>query len=45
MSELMIGLEFARAHIDDLLAVSKDSFESHFEHLEEVFTKLEGVGL
>jgi len=45
MSELMFGLEFARAYIDDLLVVSKDSFESHLEHLEEVFTRLAGAGL
>ena len=35
MSELMFGLEFARAYIDDLLVVSKYSFENHLEHLEE----------
>ena len=28
MSELMFGLEFARAYIYDLLVVSKDSFET-----------------
>jgi hypothetical protein len=38
MSELMFGLELARAYIDDLLDVSKDSYDSHLEHLEEVFT-------
>jgi hypothetical protein len=29
MSELMFGLEFARAYLNDLLVVSKDTFESH----------------
>jgi hypothetical protein len=28
MSELMFGLELARAYLDDLLIVSKDTFES-----------------
>jgi hypothetical protein len=45
MSELMFGLEFARAYLDDLLLVSKDSFENHFIHLEEVFTRLACAGL
>jgi hypothetical protein len=29
MSELMFGLEFTRAYLDDLLVVLKDIFESH----------------
>jgi Reverse transcriptase (RNA-dependent DNA polymerase) len=45
MSELMYGLEFVRAYLDDLLVVSKDSFENHFIHLEEVFTILASAGL
>ena len=45
MSELMFGLEFASAYLDDLLVVSKDSVENHFTHLEEVFTRLASVGL
>ena len=45
MSELMFGLEFARAYLDDLLVVSKDTFESHLIHLEEVFTRLASAGL
>jgi hypothetical protein len=43
MSEF--GLEFARAYLDDLLVVSKDTFESHSKHLEEVFTRLPIAGL
>ncbi len=38
MSELMIGLEFARAYLDDLLIISKGSFQEHLEHLEQVLT-------
>jgi hypothetical protein len=41
----MYGLEFAKAYLDDLLVVSKDSFENHLIHLEEVFTRLASAGL
>jgi hypothetical protein len=39
MSELMLGLEFARAYLNDLLVVSKDTFKSHLQHLEDVFIR------
>ena len=45
MSELMVGLEFARAYIDDLLVVSKGNFETHMQHLEQVLTRLAEAGL
>jgi Reverse transcriptase (RNA-dependent DNA polymerase) len=45
MSELMFGLEFARAYLDDLIVVSKDTFESYLKDLEEVFTRLASAGL
>jgi hypothetical protein len=45
MSELMVGLEFCRAYIDDLLVVSKGTFETHLDHLEQVFTRLAEAGL
>jgi hypothetical protein len=45
MSELMVGLDFARAYIDDLLVVSKGNFATHLEHLEQVFTRLAEAGL
>jgi Reverse transcriptase (RNA-dependent DNA polymerase) len=45
MSELMFGLEFSRAYLDDLLIVSKDDLENHLKHLEEVFTRLASAGL
>jgi hypothetical protein len=45
MSELLFGLEFARAYLDDLLVVSRHSIENHFIHLEEVFTRLASAGL
>ena len=34
MSELMTGLEFVRAYLDDLLIVSKGTFEEHLDHIE-----------
>jgi hypothetical protein len=40
MSELIFGLEFARAYLDDLLVVSRDTIENHFIRLEEVFNRL-----
>ena len=45
MGELMEGLEFARAYIDDLLVISRNSFDEHLEHLEAVLTRLAAAGL
>jgi hypothetical protein len=45
MSELMGGLEFCQAYIDNLLVVSKHSFETHLSHLEQVLTRLAEAGL
>jgi hypothetical protein len=45
MNELMFGLEFARAYLDDLLVVSRDTIDNYFVHLEEVFTRLASTGL
>ena len=45
VNELIDGLEFARAYIDDLLVISKQSFEEHLEYLEQVFTRLSEAGL
>ena len=45
MSELMEGLEFARAYIDDLLIVSKGNLEDHLDKVEQVLTRLSESGL
>ena len=45
INELINGLEFAGAYIDDLLVISKQSFEEHLKHLEQVFTRLIEAGL
>jgi transposase InsO family protein len=45
MSELMTGLEFARAYIDDLLVISNGTFADHLDKLEQVFSRLSEAGL
>jgi hypothetical protein len=38
MRELMTGLEFAHAYIDDPLVISKDTLENDLDHSEKVLT-------
>ena len=45
MNELMEGLEFVRAYLDDLLIVTKGSFQDHLDKLEQVLTRLAEAGL
>jgi hypothetical protein len=45
MSDLMQGLAFARAYIDDLLIITTGSFNEHLENLEEVLSRLSKSGL
>ena len=45
ISDLMVGLEYVRAYIDDLLVNTCASFEDHLKKLEEVFKRLKAVGL
>ena len=45
MSELMEGLDFVRAYIDDLLCLTKGTFEDHLEKLERIFARLKRAGL
>ena len=40
MSELMEGLEYVRAYIDDVLALTTGSWDDHLEKLEEVLKRL-----
>ena len=37
MTSLMAGLEFVRTYLDDLLIITKESFEDHFKKLEVAF--------
>ena len=41
MGELLGDLEHVRAYIDDLLIISKGTYEDHLEKLEEVFKRLQ----
>ena len=45
MSELMEGLDFVCAYIDDLLCLMKGTFEDHLEKLERIFARLKQAGL
>ncbi|MGH7974544.1 MAG: RNase H-like domain-containing protein, partial [bacterium] len=46
MSTLMIGLlEFVRTYLDDILLMSKGSFEDHLEKLKEVLIRLSNANL
>jgi len=45
MSSLMQDLEFVHVYIDDLLVLSKGSYEEHLAQLEIVFNKLQAAGL
>ena len=45
MNELFEGLDFVRAYIDDLLCLSKGTFEDHLQKLERVLTRLTQAGL
>ena len=46
MSELMEGLEFAKAYLDDLLVITNEAdFDIHLQHLEKVLTRLAEAGL
>jgi transposase InsO family protein len=46
MSELMAGLDFARAYLDDLLIISTEKgFDKHLEKLEQVLNRLSEAGL
>jgi len=46
MSDLMQGLEFARAYLDDLLIISTETgFDKHLDKLEQVLNRLSEAGL
>ncbi len=45
MMKLMESLEYVWAYIDDLLCISRESFEDHLEKLEEVLKQLHDAGL
>ena len=45
MSELMEGLEFVCTYIDNLLVLTKGSFDDHLEKLEQVLARVQKAGL
>ncbi|HSN67194.1 MAG TPA: reverse transcriptase domain-containing protein [Fusibacter sp.] len=45
MSSLMEDLEYCRAYIDDLLILSKGSWDQHLQNLETVLERLQQAGL
>jgi len=45
MSALMSGLEFVRTYIDDVLVLTKSSFQDHLEKLRQVLIKLRDAGI
>eukprot|EP00978_Attheya_sp_CCMP212_P045379 scaffold343876_cov75-Attheya_sp.AAC.2 len=44
MSSLMTGLEFVRAYLDDILTITKDTFDDHLEKLDIVLHRIQAVG-
>ena len=45
MSELMQDLDFVRTYIDDLLVLTKGSYDDHLEKLERVLVRIQQAGL
>jgi hypothetical protein len=45
MNDLLDGPDTVRVCIDDILHVTKGSWEDHLEGLEEVFPRLQQAGL
>ena len=45
MNELFMGLDYARAYIDDLLCLTKGSYDDHLEKLENILARLSQAGL
>ena len=45
MNELFEGLDFVLAYIDDLLCITKGTFDDHLEKLKHIFAQLKQAGL
>ena len=45
MSDLMASLEYVKAYIDDLLSITKGSFDDHLDKLDAVLYRLDKAGL
>ena len=44
MNELLNGLEYVRAYIDDLFSISNGNFEDHVNKAKIVLNKLKAAG-
>ena len=45
MNELFIDLEYVRTYIDDLLVITKGSFENHLKDVHKVLCRMQEAGL
>ena len=45
MNELFEGIDYVRTYIDDVLCLTKGTFDDHLEKLERVLERLQGAGL
>ena len=45
MNKLFSGFDYVCAYIDNLLIITKGSFEEHLKHLDNVLEKIETAGL
>jgi hypothetical protein len=45
ISQLMVGLDFVRAYLDDVLVATKGSYQEHLLNLEQVLVKLDTANL
>ena len=45
MTNLMRALEYVRTYIDDLLIITKDTYDDHLNKVEEVLRRLQKAGL
>jgi hypothetical protein len=45
MNELFIDLEYVRTYIDDLLVITKSSFENHLKDVHRVLCQMQEAGL
>ena len=45
MTDLMRALEYVRTYIDDLLIITKGTFDDHLSKLQEVLSRLQNAGL
>ena len=45
ISDLMSGLDFVRAYIDDILIISSSTWDDHLNKLDKVFSRLSDAGL